>query len=218
MKNDSREDYLINILRISEGKDAVRTSELADYMGLSPGSVTEMLKILDREGYVNYTRYRGVTLTDSGVELARSLRRKHHIMERFLTGVLDMDGETAHEQAHIMEHAISDDAADKICRIAGTSVAQDCATCAHPCSERDKGLKSGTPVTELSVGESAIISHLSSDDKTVVRKLISMGFIPGREIELSATVSDKGARIIRIGETSIALDRNMASAIFVNRG
>ena len=139
-------------------------------------------------------------------------------MERFLTGVLDMDSETAHEQAHIMEHAISDDAADKICRIAGTSVDQDCATCAHPCSERDMGVKSGIPVIELSVGESATISHLSSDDKTVVRKLISMGFIPGREIELSAAVSDKGARIIRIGETSIALDRDMASAIFVNRG
>ena len=218
MGNDNREDYLINILRLTEGGTAVGTSALADYMGISPGSVTEMLKVLKKDGYVNYEKYRGVSLTESGYRVARDLRRKHHIMERFLTGVLDMDSETAHEQAHIMEHAISDDAADKICRIAGTSVDQDCATCAHPCSERDMGVKSGIPVIELSVGESATISHLSSDDKTVVRKLISMGFIPGREIELSAAVSDKGARIIRIGETSIALDRDMASAIFVNRG
>ena len=45
-----------------------------------------------------------------------------------------------------------------------------------------------------------------------------MGFVPGREVELTATVSDKGARIIKLGETVIALDRNMASAIFVNKG
>ena len=47
--NDSREDYLINILRLSEDGTAVGTSALADYMGVSPGSVTEMLKVLKKQ-------------------------------------------------------------------------------------------------------------------------------------------------------------------------
>ena len=129
MGNDNREDYLINILRLTEGGTAVGTSALADYMGISPGSVTEMLKVLKKDGYVNYEKYRGVSLTESGYRVARDLRRKHHIMERFLTDVLDMDKDNAHEQAHIMEHAISNDAAEKICRITGTSVDADCSTC-----------------------------------------------------------------------------------------
>ncbi len=215
MKHEGREDYLINILRLTEGKGNVRTSEIADYMDLSPGSVTEMLKILSREGYVNYERYHGVSLTPSGLEVARGLRRKHHIMERFLTGVLDMDDDAAHEQAHIMEHAISDDAAEKICRITGTSVDPDCSTCSNPCFDRDTSAASGESLADLDVGQKGTISHLSSDDGSIIRRLISMGFIPGREVELSASVSDKGARIIRLGQSSIALDRNMAAAIYV---
>ncbi len=218
MKHEGREDYLVNILRLTEGKGTVRTSEIADYMNLSPGSVTEMLKILSREGYVNYERYHGVSLTNSGLELARGLRRKHHIMERFLTGVLDMDGDSAHEQAHIMEHAISDDAAEKICRITGTNVDQDCATCSNPCFDKDTcAAASGESLADMDVGDKGTISHLSSEDGSIIRRLISMGFIPGREVELSASVSDKGARIIRLGQSSIALDRSMASAIYVSK-
>ncbi len=216
MKHEGREDYLINILRLTEGKGNVRTSEIADYMNLSPGSVTEMLKILNREGYVNYERYHGVSLTPSGLEIARGLRRKHHIMERFLTDVLDMDDNAAHEQAHVMEHAISDDAAEKICRITGTSVDSDCSTCSNPCFESGiSDSAAGESLADMGVGEKGTISHLSSEDGAIIRRLISMGFIPGREVELSASVSDKGARIIRLGQSSIALDRNMASAIYV---
>lgn len=218
MKHEGREDYLINILRLTEGKGTVRTSDIADFMNLSPGSVTEMLKILSREGYVNYERYHGVSLTPSGLELARDLRRKHHIMERFLTGVLEMDDDHAHEQAHVMEHAISDDAAEKICRIAGPSIDTDCSTCSNPCFNSETNVTEGVSVAELSVGESGRIARLASDDGAILRRLISMGFIPGRNIELSATVSDKGARILRIGDSSIALDRNMASAIYVCKG
>ena len=88
MSTDNREDYLINILRLTEGTGVVKTTELANYMKVSPASVTEMLKVLQKEGLVNYERYRGVSLTEEGNIRARDLRRKHHIMERFLTDVL----------------------------------------------------------------------------------------------------------------------------------
>ena len=215
MGNDNREDYLINILRLTEGGTAVGTSALADYMGISPGSVTEMLKVLKKDGYVNYEKYRGVSLTESGYRVARDLRRKHHIMERFLTDVLDMDKDNAHEQAHIMEHAISNDAAEKICRITGTSVDADCSTCTDPCTDPIHPLTVSVSAVDMKVGDSGTISHLSATDSSIARKLISMGFVPGREVELSAAVSEKGARILRIGDASVALDRDMASAIFV---
>ena len=133
MGSENREDYLINILRLSEGKGNVRTSELASYMKVAPASVTEMLRVLSDAGYVNYVKYQGVSLTPEGLNYARNIRRKHHIMERFLTDVLDMDPESAHTQAHAVEHSLSDDAANKICRIAGTKTDSDCSTCDNPC-------------------------------------------------------------------------------------
>ncbi len=215
MSTDNREDYLINILRLTEGNGVVKTTELANYMKVSPASVTEMLKVLQKEGLVNYERYRGVSLTEEGNVRARDLRRKHHIMERFLTDILEIDHQDAHDQACAVEHSISDDAANKMCRMMGTKVDGDCGTCKNPCHSSTDTLDITTPLSEMKQGEKGSISHLSSEDASVVRRLISMGFVPGREVELSATVSDKGARIIKIGETTIALDKDMASAVYV---
>ena len=216
MSTDNREDYLINILRLTDGTGVVKTTELANYMQVSPASVTEMLKVLQKEGLVNYERYRGVSLTEEGNIKARSLRRKHHIMERVLTDVLEIDHKEAHDQACAVEHSISDDAANKMCRMMGTKVDSDCGTCTNPCHEIITDMDPCKSISDLGQGEKGVISHLSSDDGAMVRKLVSMGFVPGREVELSASVSDKGARIIRIGETTIALDKSMASVIYVN--
>ena len=133
-------------------------------------------------------------------------------MERFLTDVLEIDHQDAHDQACAVEHSISEDAANKMCRIMGTRIDEDCGTCQNPChTTTDICVKA----SDMKQGDRGKISHLSSDDGTVIRKLISMGFVPGREIELSSAVSDKGARILKIGDTVIALDRDMASAVYV---
>ena len=133
MSTDNREDYLINILRLTDGTGVVKTTELANYMDVSPASVTEMLKVLQKEGLVNYEKYKGVSLTDEGNIKARDLRRKHHIMERFLTDVLEIDHQDAHDQACAVEHSISEDTANKMCRMIGTKVDGDCGTCQNPC-------------------------------------------------------------------------------------
>ncbi len=216
MTSDEREDYLINILRLAGEHGTVKTTELAKFMDVTPASVTGMLKVLYREGLVDYQRYQGVSLTEAGLQKAKDLRRKHHIMERFLTDVLEIDHKDAHDQACAVEHSISDDAANKMCRMMGTKVDEDCTTCKNPCSNSVVTVDECTTVSEMKQGDVRKISHLSSEDGTIIRKLISMGFVPGREVELSASVSDKGARIIKIGNTVIALDKDMASAIYVS--
>lgn len=215
MTSYEREDYLINILRLAGEHGTVKTTELAKFMDVTPASVTGMLKTLYKEGLVDYQRYQGVSLTEEGLEKAKDLRRKHHIMERFLTNVLDMDPESAHNEAHAIEHSLSDETANKICRMTGTKVDADCTTCDDPCTNRVR-ITDCVSAADMPAGESGIISHLSSEDSSVVRRLISMGFVPGREISIASIVSDKGARIISIGETTIALDREMAAAIQVN--
>ena len=215
MTSDEREDYLINILRLAGEHGTVKTTELAKFMEVTPASVTGMLKVLYRDGLVDYQRYQGVSLTDAGLQKAKDLRRKHHIMERFLTNVLDMDPESAHNEAHAIEHSLSDSAANKICRMTGTKIDTDCTTCDDPCTNMVQ-ISDCVCAADMSPGQGGEISHLSSGDSSVVRRLISMGFVPGREISIASIVSDKGARIITIGETTIALDREMAAAINVN--
>lgn len=216
MSTDNREDYLINILRLTEGEGTVKTTELAHFMNVSPASVSEMLKVLQKDGMVNYQKYKGVSLTEEGIQNARALRRKHHIMERFLTDVLDIDHEQAHSEACAMEHSISDDAVNKMCRMMGTKVSDDCETCTNPCEESKKIVKPSVELIDMNIGTKGVISHLSNDDVNVIKKLISLGFVPGREVEYVSKMSDKGTRIIKVGQTTVALDLETASSIYIN--
>ncbi len=217
MSTDNREDYLINILRLTDGTRVVKTTEIANYMDVAPPSVTEMLKTLSKEGLVNYERYRGVSLTPEGVIVAKNLRRKHHIMERFLTDVLDVDHQSAHDNACAFEHSMSDDAAIKMCNMIGHKVDGDCDTCPAPCDEKLGVKRISLCVADAEPGTGGVISHVSNKNMDVVRKLISMGFVPGRTIRLDSKVSNDGARIIAIGDSVIALDKELCSSIFIDQ-
>lgn len=213
MGNENREDYLINILRLTEGDSVVRTSKLASYMDVAPASVTEMLRVLADAGYVDYVKYRGVSLTEEGLAYARNIRRKHHVVERFLTDVLDVDHRHAHDEACQIEHSISNDSVNRICRMIGTKVDHDCTTCDNPC---DGTSSIECNAADLRTGDSGVISHLKGGDGAKIRKLVSMGFVPGRSITIESA-SDSGPRVIRIGESVIALDRELTRAIWVDR-
>jgi DtxR family Mn-dependent transcriptional regulator len=208
MSSVSREDYLVNIHRLSGEDGTVRTSKLASVLGVAPASVTEMLRTLSEAGLVNYEKYKGVILTKEGLETAKNIRRKHNIVEKFLSDVLDIDCQAAHDEACLMEHAISEDSANKICRIIGTNVNDDCGTCSNPCNNQDN-IRS---VADMLPGDQAIISHLKYDDSSKVRKLLSMGFIPGREVVLDS-MQNNGPRVVRIGDSIIAIDQDLSKLI-----
>ncbi len=216
MTTGNREDYLINILRLTEGEGVAKTTELASYMNVSPASVSEMIKVLAKEGLVNYEKYKGVSLTPEGLTYARQLRKKHHVLERFLTDYLNVDHKTAHEEACRMEHAISDESAIKMCHMMGTPVDSDCQSCIKPCKAVSQGITNIVPLNRMSQSEVGRISHITSEDTDVVKKLISMGFVPGREVSIETILSDGGPRIVRMGNATMALDYHLASHIFVD--
>lgn len=215
MRSGNREDYLIEILRLSEGEGKVKTNDLAEKLKVSPASVSEMIKVLCNEGYVIYTKYHGAELTPEGLSCAMQLRRKHKIMERFLTDVLDVDGDVAHEEAHRMEHIISDDSATRICRIIGTPVNEYCSSCENQCRAATGLGRIHKKLSEMKQGESGCISHLKCEDSMTVKKLISMGFVPGREISIQSCGSKSSPKIITIGNATFALDPEMASFVYV---
>lgn len=212
MTTGNREDYLINILRLTDSKGGVvRTSELAAFMDVAPASVTEMVRALSDAGLVDYQKYKGVSLTDAGREYAMNIRRKHHIVERFLTDVLDVDHDEAHEEACRIEHSMSDNTANKFCRIIGTRQDHDCATCGDPCN-RDEDC----PTLEtVEPGTKARISHLRGDSAANVKKLLSMGFVPGREVSVVSRIGN-GPCVLSIGESTIAIDSELASAVYLD--
>ena len=82
--SENIEEYLEVLYRNGSNKEQVSTTQLSKELGIAPGSVTQMLKKLEKLGYINYTPYRGASLTDEGMRIAQKITRKHRILEKFL--------------------------------------------------------------------------------------------------------------------------------------
>ena len=100
------EDYLEQISQLIEEKGYARVIDIAERLSISQASVTNMVKRLDTEGLVNYEKYRGMTLTERGKEVADYIIRRHELLTRFLQ-LFGVDDETIYDDVEGMEHHIS---------------------------------------------------------------------------------------------------------------
>ncbi len=101
---ESLEDYLTTIYRLQLVHGIARTTYVAKALGVKPGTVTKVVQRLEKAGLVKVTKFKGIELTDKGLEIARKIIRKHRILEVFLSEYLGFDPLKSHELAHKMEH------------------------------------------------------------------------------------------------------------------
>ena len=216
MTTSNREDYIIAILKLTENGGVAKTTELAQFMKVSPASVSEMLKILSKDGLVEYAKYRGVKLTEKGITEARLTRKRHHVVERFLIDVLDMDPAAAHEEASRIEHSISDEAAINMCNMLGNPPDCDCQCCVSPCKAiSSTGISITMQLSDMRPGETGKMSHLKSEDTTAVKKLLSMGFIPGREITLDSRESPDSPSVVIVGTQTVVIEPELCGSVYI---
>lgn len=100
------EDYLEQIYNLIEQKGYARVVDIAENLGLAQASVTNMIQRLDGEGYINYEKYRGLTLTDSGRKVGEAITRRHQLLTRLLR-YFNLNEDTIYEDVEGMEHHIS---------------------------------------------------------------------------------------------------------------
>ncbi len=104
------ENYAKTIYQITASQDGkpASTGQIATALGVSPGTVTSMLKTLDTARLATHRRYEGVALTRAGRMLALRVIRRHRLIELFLIRTLGMSWDEVHDEAEHMEHAVSD--------------------------------------------------------------------------------------------------------------
>ncbi|MAG35356.1 MAG: hypothetical protein CL878_03780 [Dehalococcoidia bacterium] len=123
---DKAAQYLEAIyLLISEDRPAI-AARVAEIVGVTPPTVLETLRRLQRQGLIRMTQRKEIRLTEQGREHAERLMRRHRLMERFLTDVLGLDWRQAHEEAERLEHAVSPLLEERLAAVLG-----DPATCPH---------------------------------------------------------------------------------------
>lgn len=112
--NESSENYLESILILEQRNPSVRMSDIAAMLHVSKPSVNKAMGVLKDAGYIHQEVYGTIHLTESGRHYAQKVYSRHVLFKRFLMEVLEIDGQTAEEDACHMEHCVSDATMDKL--------------------------------------------------------------------------------------------------------
>lgn len=106
--SEAQEDYLKQILRLTEFDEPVSTQALAHKLDVKPASVTGMVKKLAELSLVDYRPYRGIELTEAGRKIALEVQRHHRLLELYLADMLNYTWDEIHDEAERLEHVISE--------------------------------------------------------------------------------------------------------------
>ena len=175
----------------------------------------ESLKGLSRNGYVNI-KNRRLSLTNKGRDEARSCIRRHRLAERLMADVLDVKGESVHENSCKMEHMLHKGLDENICTLLGHPD-----TCPHgkPIPEgkccgniRKKPNKLIMPLTDLAKNKNATVAYIKTQEKSALQKMIAMGILPNVKIKV---LQKFPSYVLQMGKSQFAVDKELADRIFV---
>src|SRR5947209_13225181 len=177
----SERETLKTMYRLTRAGDGAHTGDLADALGVSPGTVTATVKRLADRGLADHKLYKGVELTAEGRRAAVTAIRRHRIVERFLADMLGYAWNEADRLATSFEHELPQEVEDRL------YVALDRpASCPHgfPIPAPEVGeIPAMPPLYDLEPGDVAVVAVPGSTDPAVVAFLDTLGLRPGVLVE-----------------------------------
>jgi DtxR family transcriptional regulator, Mn-dependent transcriptional regulator len=210
------ENYVKTIYQIcaASGARPAATGQLASALGVSPGTVTSMLKTLSESSLATYTPYEGVRLTHAGSALALRVIRRHRLIELFLVKTLNLAWDEVHEEAEHMEHAVSDRLIDRIDAFLGHP---DTDPHGDPIPRRDGSVASAEVRTLAAcpVGNRFRLARVVDQSPEFLRYLASSGLILGANGSVVANQTAASIVTVEIGGQQTTLGRQAAEKILV---
>lgn len=178
------EDYLGAIYTLDRDGEVVIGRKLADWLEVSPPTVTATLQRMVRDGWVTMEDDKSVHLTATGREAASSVLRRHMLTELLLARVLGVPWSQVHAEADRLEHAFS---AETTARVA--QVVSDPTVCPHgnPLPGREEATRDLVPLLEAEIGQCYVLARIHEE---IERSPQLMAFlernclIPGAEIQV----------------------------------
>ena len=209
----SVEDYVKAIWEIA-GADVASTKDVADRLLIAPPSDTNMFVRLREMGFVEYERYRGVSLTERGREEALRLVRRHRLIETFLLEHLGYSWGEVHEEAERLEHAVSDGFTERLAEFLGHP-GQDPHGDPIPAADGTMQPDDSFPLSEAAAGQRVRVSKVG-DEPSTLDYLGEHGLVPGRLLSVREVRKLDGVVIVEDEDGgSHALGEPLARAVFV---
>ncbi|HIH04017.1 MAG TPA: metal-dependent transcriptional regulator [Methanoregulaceae archaeon] len=226
MGQEQVEEYLEAIYDLEAQDGSAKTTAIAKCLKVAPASVTEVLRSLSAKGLVAYEPYRGATLTAEGRRIAETIKRRHRLLEVFLTDVLRINREKVHDEACRMEHTISEETENALCRMLDApahcphgSPIGPCTRAVGSCPECAGAKETGRetpiiPITELLPEQEGRIAFIRGDCK-VVQRLSDLGLTLGTMVSVMRKTPMDGPVEVLVRRTKLAIDHAIAETIFI---
>jgi DtxR family transcriptional regulator, Mn-dependent transcriptional regulator len=211
---ESIEEYLEAVYRLEREGPGVTTSGLASTLGVAPASVSGMLKKLERDGYVEYVARGEVKLTRTGLEVAVRVLRRHRLAERLLTDVLGMPWDEVHEEACMLEHAISDRVEQRLMEFLN-----DPQTCPHghpiPPKDLSDPKRIGVPLAQIEAGRQTSVVGVTEEVPEILRYLGQVGLRPGAIVNVIEKAPLGGPLTVEVESGRHAISLELARMVMV---
>jgi DtxR family transcriptional regulator, iron-dependent repressor len=217
-------EYLETIYNLAMEGEVVIGARLAERFDVAPPTVTETLKRLVRDGFVEMDDRRHVTLTTQGIEEAERILRRHRLTERLLVDLLGMPWHAVHEEALRLEHQISGAVEQRVVAALGQPT-----TCPHgnpipgavPNARAYLAEKRAFRLDASDSGrevELLLVSEVVEDEEELIRYLHERGITPGTRLRLAAPHASDASEAevtLLVGERPVTVARRVAHALWV---
>lgn len=212
--NESFEMYLKTIRELSAKYDPVPIATVAERLGISSVSANEMMHRLKDRGLITYTPYKGVALTDDGLQYTRQIIRRHRLWECFLVDKLEIAWEQVHDFACRIEHAVGAEVTNAL-----AAYLEYPETCPHgnpiPYDNESAAERLDTPLSEFSIGQSGVIERVHPESNLVLDYLAARGLKPGLPVQVVEIAPFKGPITVSAGQQVHTLGREVAAYIYL---
>jgi len=211
--SQATQDYLKVIFKIRQRRGRVTTSALAQGMGVSAASATNMVKRLARRRLVRHTPYRTVELTPEGEKAALEIIRHHRLLELFLRDHLGLALDQVHGEAETLEHVLSERVESRIAALLGDPTADPHG---DPIPTKTGALAETTHqcLGDLRRGAFGRIARVSDERGAHLRRLATLGLVPGTRVQVVARRA--GAVEVRLPDGARRrVPATLARAVFI---
>jgi DtxR family transcriptional regulator, Mn-dependent transcriptional regulator len=207
--------YLEAIYYMWAEKEPLRSSRLADWLGVSRPTVAVGLRRMTRDGLVKMNGRKEIELSAKGMRTAESIVRRHRIMERWLTDGLGLDWVTADAEAARLEHAVSDVVERRLYEVLGKP-----ATCPHgnPIPGHSRAAPREVRLSSLRTGDRASVTRVSEVAEREAPRLLTYlqqrDLTPGREVQIIEADEVGKTLRVRIAAHEVTLSHEIASKVW----
>ncbi len=217
MPSPAVENYLKHILLISleSEKREVPMGQISEALGVTPGTATSMVKNLEKEKWISYQARKGVKLTASGRKIGMNILRRHRLLETFLVETLGLDWSEIHEEAEVLEHAISEKVLERLDEFLGRP-RQD--PHGHPIPTRGGIIQRhrNQTILDCEAGDDVVIVSINDQEKNFLKYARSRHLVPGGRLKVISRIEVANAMELQVaGQAAFSIGFEAARKILV---